>query len=273
MDVRLPAVLLWRGPVLAAAAWMLTACATEMGELQPPPATPVVAAPAPAAPAPVALPAPPPPVVASPPPPPPAPAPAPALPAPAPVALPAPPPPMVASPPPPPPAPAGADCRTRTAAGPRARGHRSDGSRGAGVRTERRGGAGERRRTDSDVRVLRAARPTAAGRGYSQCVACHFAADFRPAPAGDGRPVLAVSGAAGADRAGRDGSPLGASVPYRDGAESACGSIWAARRKARPQPPPRKRRRRRLWLRRPWRRPRPRRSRRRPRVSPGLPGR
>ena len=52
MDVRLPAVLLWRGPVLAAAAWMLTACATEMGELQPPPATPVVAAPAPAAPAP-----------------------------------------------------------------------------------------------------------------------------------------------------------------------------------------------------------------------------
>jgi type IV pilus assembly protein PilQ len=85
MDVRLPAVLLWRGPVLAAAAWMLTACATEMGELQPPPATPVVAAPAPAAPAPVALPAPPPPMVASPPPPPPAPPPAP-------IAAPAPPP-------------------------------------------------------------------------------------------------------------------------------------------------------------------------------------
>ena len=85
MDVRLPAVLLWRGPVLAAAAWMLTACATEMGELQPPPATPVVAAPAPAAPAPVALPAPPPPMVASPPPPPPAPMPAP-------IAAPAPPP-------------------------------------------------------------------------------------------------------------------------------------------------------------------------------------
>ena len=85
MDVRLPAVLLWRGPVLAAAAWMLTACATEMGELQPPPATPVVAAPAPAAPPPVALPAPPPPMVASPPPPPPAPMPAP-------IAAPAPPP-------------------------------------------------------------------------------------------------------------------------------------------------------------------------------------
>jgi type IV pilus assembly protein PilQ len=51
MDVRSPAGLLWRGPVLAAAAWMLTACATEMGELQPTPATPVVAAPAPAVPA------------------------------------------------------------------------------------------------------------------------------------------------------------------------------------------------------------------------------
>ena len=103
MDVRLPAVLLWRGPVLAAAAWMLTACATEMGELQPPPATPVVAAPAPAAPPPVATPAPPPPVVASPPPPPLAVVPAPA--APPPVATPAPPPPVVASPPPPPPPP------------------------------------------------------------------------------------------------------------------------------------------------------------------------
>ncbi|RPI04644.1 MAG: hypothetical protein EHM71_13405, partial [Zetaproteobacteria bacterium] len=58
MDVRSPAGLIWRGPVLAAAAWMLTACATEMGELQPPPATPVVAAPAPAAPAPTVAPPP-----------------------------------------------------------------------------------------------------------------------------------------------------------------------------------------------------------------------
>src|SRR5512143_174514 len=84
MDVR-SAGPLWRVLVLAVAAWMLTACATEMGELQPPPATPAVAAPAPAAPAPTVAPPPPPVVAATPPPP-------------APVAAP--------SPPPPPPAPA-----------------------------------------------------------------------------------------------------------------------------------------------------------------------
>jgi type IV pilus assembly protein PilQ len=47
MDMRFSAGLLWRGPVLAAAAWMLTACATEMGEVQAPPASPM-ASPAPA---------------------------------------------------------------------------------------------------------------------------------------------------------------------------------------------------------------------------------
>ena len=92
MDVRSSAGLLKRGLVLAAAAWMLTACATEMGELQPPPATPVVAAPAPAAPAPTV--APPPVPVATP-------APAPPVPEPAPEAA-APPPPVSETPPAPP---------------------------------------------------------------------------------------------------------------------------------------------------------------------------
>ena len=93
MDVR-SAGPLWRGLVLAAAAWMLTACATEMGELQPPPATPAVAAPAPAAPAPTVAPPPAPVVAPTPPPLPPAPVaapPAPPAPPPAaPVAAPAP---------------------------------------------------------------------------------------------------------------------------------------------------------------------------------------
>ncbi len=101
MDVR-SAGPLWRGLVLAAAGWMLTACATEMGELQPPPATPAVAAPAPAAPEPTVA-SPPAPVVAPTPPPQP-PAPVAAPPAPAPLAE-APPPPMpapeAATPPPP----------------------------------------------------------------------------------------------------------------------------------------------------------------------------
>ena len=48
MNVRLPAVLLWRGPVLAAAAWMLMTCAPEMGEAQTPPGSPAVS-PAPSA--------------------------------------------------------------------------------------------------------------------------------------------------------------------------------------------------------------------------------
>ena len=120
MDVR-SAGPLWRGLVLAAAAWMLTACATEMGELQPPPAMPAVAAPAPAAPAPTVAPPPAPLVAPTAPPPPPAPVAAPPPP-PAPPAAEAPPPPMpaaaeapppppappapVAAPPPPPPAPA-----------------------------------------------------------------------------------------------------------------------------------------------------------------------
>jgi len=120
MDVR-SAGLFWRGLVLAAAAWMLTACATEMGELQPPPAMPAVAAPAPAAPAPTVAPPPAPLVAPTAPPPPPAPVAAPPPP-PAPPAAEAPPPPMpaaaeapppppappapVAAPPPPPPAPA-----------------------------------------------------------------------------------------------------------------------------------------------------------------------
>ncbi len=102
MDVRSPAGLFWRGPVLAAAAWMLTACATEMGELQPPPATPMVAAPAPAAPAPTTAPPPAPAVVPTPPPPQPAPEAAPSPPPTPPVAPPGPP---VAAPPEPPPAP------------------------------------------------------------------------------------------------------------------------------------------------------------------------
>jgi len=51
MDVRFFAGLLLRGPVLAAAACMLTACATEMGELQAAPASPMVS-PAPMAPPP-----------------------------------------------------------------------------------------------------------------------------------------------------------------------------------------------------------------------------
>ena len=55
MDMRFSAGLLWRGPVLAAAAWMLTACATEMGEVQAPPASPIASpAPAPPPPAPPA---------------------------------------------------------------------------------------------------------------------------------------------------------------------------------------------------------------------------
>ena len=55
MDMRFSAGLLWRGPVLAAAAWMLTACATEMGEVQAPPASPIASpAPAPSPPAPPA---------------------------------------------------------------------------------------------------------------------------------------------------------------------------------------------------------------------------
>ena len=66
MDMRFSAALLWRGPVLAAAAWMLTACATEMGEVQTPPASPV-ASPAPTTPPP-APPAPSPVVVVTPPP-------------------------------------------------------------------------------------------------------------------------------------------------------------------------------------------------------------
>ena len=57
MNMRFSAGLLWRGPVLAAAAWMLTACATEMGEVQAPPATPMASpAPAPTPPAPPAQP-------------------------------------------------------------------------------------------------------------------------------------------------------------------------------------------------------------------------
>jgi len=52
MDMRFSVGLLWRGPVLAAAAWMLTACATEMGEVQAPPASPI-ASPAPAPPPPL----------------------------------------------------------------------------------------------------------------------------------------------------------------------------------------------------------------------------
>ena len=51
MDMRFSAGLLWRGPVLAAAAWMLTACATEMEEVQAPPASPI-ASPAPVPPPP-----------------------------------------------------------------------------------------------------------------------------------------------------------------------------------------------------------------------------
>lgn len=93
MDMRFSVGLLWRGPVLAAAAWMLTACATEMGEVQAPPASPI-ASPAPAPPPP-APPAPSPAVVA------PSPLASPATPAPAPPT----PPPAVASPPPAPPAP------------------------------------------------------------------------------------------------------------------------------------------------------------------------
>jgi type IV pilus assembly protein PilQ len=94
MNVRFSAGLLWRGPVLAAAAWMLTACATEMGEVQTPPVSPVASqaptAPPPAPSAPV-------PVVVSPPPPTPS-----ATPEPTPAAPPAPtPPPAVSSPPPP----------------------------------------------------------------------------------------------------------------------------------------------------------------------------
>ena len=93
MDMRFSAGLLWRGPVLAAAAWMLTACATEMGEVQAPPASPI-ASPAPAPPPP-APPAPPPVVVT------PSPSASPAAAAPAPPT----PPPAVASPPLAPPAP------------------------------------------------------------------------------------------------------------------------------------------------------------------------
>ena len=48
MDMRFSTGLLWRGPVLAAAAWMLTAYAPEMGEAQTPPVSPV-ASPAPSA--------------------------------------------------------------------------------------------------------------------------------------------------------------------------------------------------------------------------------
>jgi type IV pilus assembly protein PilQ len=91
--MRFSAGLLWRGPVLAAAAWMLTACATEMEEVQAPPASPL-ASPAPAPPPP-APPAPSPAVVA------PSPSASPTAPTPA-----APtPPPAVASPPPALPAP------------------------------------------------------------------------------------------------------------------------------------------------------------------------
>ena len=223
MDVRLPAVLLWRGPVLAAAAWMLTACATEMGELQPPPATPVVAAPAPAAPAPVATPAPPPPVVASPPPPPPAVVPAPVLPAPAapaPVATPAPPPPVVASPPPPPPAvvpappPVAAPARgTIEVTGIEIQESGSNGvvvlvSGDGPIPTYESFALPDPPRLVVDIpNAVHAIRTPISG----------------AAPAGDGRPVVPVSGAARADRAGGDGSALGAAVPRRDGAESASG--------------------------------------------------
>jgi len=104
MDVRSAAGLLKRGLVLAAAAGMLTACASEMGELQPPPATPVVAAPAPAAPAPTLAPPPLPVVTPAPAPPiPPVPAPeAASTPPPVPEAPPAPPgpPPAMEAPPP-----------------------------------------------------------------------------------------------------------------------------------------------------------------------------
>ena len=65
MNMRFSAGLFWRGPVLAAAAWMLTACAAEMGEVQAPPASPM------ASPAPVLLPSGPPapsPIVVTPPP-------------------------------------------------------------------------------------------------------------------------------------------------------------------------------------------------------------
>ena len=61
MDMRFSAGLLWRGPVLAAAAWMLTACATEMGEVQAPPAIPMASSapatppPAPPAPSPIVV--------------------------------------------------------------------------------------------------------------------------------------------------------------------------------------------------------------------------
>ena len=94
MDVRFFAGLLLRGPVLAAAAWMLTACATEMGELQPTPTSPMVS-PAPMAPPAVSVP--PPAVTAV------APPPAPAAPTPPPIL--ATPPPVVMTPPPAPAAP------------------------------------------------------------------------------------------------------------------------------------------------------------------------
>jgi len=80
MDARSSAGLFWRAFALVAAAWMLTACAAEMAEVQPEPAPPVV----------VASPPPPPPLV-PPPPAPPVAAPAPPPPAPPPVAAPAPP--------------------------------------------------------------------------------------------------------------------------------------------------------------------------------------
>lgn len=97
MDVRFFAGRLLRGPVLAAAAWMLTACATEMAEVQPTPASPMVS-PAPMAPPATSVPppavapvGPPPAPVASPPSPPTAPTPPP---------VPAAPPPVVMTPPP-----------------------------------------------------------------------------------------------------------------------------------------------------------------------------
>ena len=89
MDVRSSAGLLWRGIVLAVAAWMLTACAPEMAEVPPAPAPPVVISAPPPAPAP-----------------PPVPAAVPAPPAPAPVPVPAPQREVVAPPPPPPAPPA-----------------------------------------------------------------------------------------------------------------------------------------------------------------------
>lgn len=92
MDDRSSAGLLWRGTVLAAAAWMLTACAADMAEVQQAPAAPttIATSPAPAPPAPAPTPAPPPPAAApapapvpvvAPPLPPPPPAPVPAAPA------------------------------------------------------------------------------------------------------------------------------------------------------------------------------------------------